>query len=164
MVLAAPVIAIVIHREGVPNYATHYRLVADAVDRFWRATTDKPLRFVGSHTNLVNGVSFYLPSRPSTLEINAPAVTPWADPESVARAGVALVCPEPEPVCMENLNARGRGLPRHAVTLSRRHFGVADAPVRYVIIIVPPECYQCDSTARTLRENPPSAAIQGRKD
>ena len=138
MVLAAPVIAIVIHREGVPNYATHYRLVADAVDRFWRATTDKPLRFVGSHTNLVNGVSFYLPSRPSTLEINAPAVTPWADPESVARAGIALVCPEPEPVCMENLNARGRGLPRHAVTLSRRHFGVADAPVRYVIIIVPP--------------------------
>ena len=138
MVLAAPVIAIVIHREGVPNYATHYRLVADAVDRFWRATTDKPLRFVGSYTNLVNGVSFYLPSRPATLEINEPAVTPWADPESVARAGIALVCPEPETACMEKLNARGRGLPRHAVTLSRRHFGVADTPVRYVIIIVPP--------------------------
>jgi hypothetical protein len=138
MVLAAPVIAIVIHREGVPNYATHYRLVADAVDRFWRATTDKPLRFVGSYTNLVNGVSFYLPSRPATLEINEPAVTQWADPERVARAGIALVCPEPETACMENLNARGRGLPRHAVTLSRRHFGVADTPVRYVIIIVPP--------------------------
>ena len=65
-------------------------------------------------------------------------MTPWADPESVARAGVALVCPEPEAACMENLNARGRGLPRHAVTLSRRHFGVADTPVRYVIVIVPP--------------------------
>jgi len=139
MVLAAPVIAIVIHREGVPNYATHYRLVADAVDRFWRATTDKPLRFVGSSTNLVNGVSFYLPSRPATLEINEPAVTPWADPESVARAGIALVCPEPETLCMESLNARGRGLPRHAVTLSRRHFGAPDTPVRYVIIIVPPQ-------------------------
>ena len=63
MVLAAPVIAIVIHREGVPNYATHYRLVADAVDRFWRATTDKPLRFVGSYTNLVNGV-VVLPAEP----------------------------------------------------------------------------------------------------
>jgi 4-amino-4-deoxy-L-arabinose transferase-like glycosyltransferase len=139
MTIAAPWIAIVIHREGVPNYATHYRLVADAVDLFWRATTDKPLRFVGSYTNLVNGVSFYLPSRPATLEINEPAVTPWADAASVARAGVALVCPEVETTCMDNLNARGRGLPRHAVTLSRRHFGVADPPVRYVIVIVPPQ-------------------------
>jgi hypothetical protein len=39
---------------------------------------------------------------------------------------------------MEKLNARARGLTRHAVTLSRRHFGVADAPVRYVIVVVPP--------------------------
>ena len=39
---------------------------------------------------------------------------------------------------MQILNARGRGLPRHAVTLSRRHLGVADTPVRYVIMIVPP--------------------------
>ncbi len=74
MVLAAPVIAIVIHREGVPNYATHYRLLAQAVDRIWRETTDTPLRFVGSYTNIVNGVSFYLPSRPSTLDIDEPAV------------------------------------------------------------------------------------------
>ena len=65
-------------------------------------------------------------------------MTPWADEASVARAGIALVCPEPETACMENLNARARGLPRHAVTLSRRHFGVADTPVRYVIVIVPP--------------------------
>jgi 4-amino-4-deoxy-L-arabinose transferase-like glycosyltransferase len=138
MVLAAPVIAIVIHREGVPHYATHYRLLAAAVDKIWREATDKPMRFVGSDTNVVNGVAFYLRDRPSTLEINEPRVTPWADEASVARAGIALVCPEPEAACMENLNARARGLPRHAVTLSRRHFGVADAAVRYVIVIVPP--------------------------
>ena len=100
-----------------------------AVDRIWRATTDKPLRFVGSYTNVVNGVSFYLPSRPSTLEINEPAVTPWADPESVARAGIALVCPEPETVCMDNPE-RARARPaapcRHAVAppfRRRRHAG-----------------------------------------
>ena len=40
---------------------------------------------------------------------------------------------------MEFLNARARRpAARHAVTLSRRHFGVADTPVRYVIVIVPP--------------------------
>jgi 4-amino-4-deoxy-L-arabinose transferase-like glycosyltransferase len=139
MTIAAPWIAIVIHREGVPNYATHYRLLAQAVDRIWRQTTDRPLRFVGSFTNVVNGVAFYLPSRPATLEINEPAVTPWADAASVARAGVALVCPEVETVCMHNLNARAGGLPRHAVTLARRHFGAADTPVRYVIVVVPPQ-------------------------
>ena len=37
---------------------------------------------------------------------------------------------------------RDRGnsnLPRHAVTLSRKHWGVADKPVRYIIVIVPPK-------------------------
>jgi 4-amino-4-deoxy-L-arabinose transferase-like glycosyltransferase len=138
MTLAAPVIAIVIHRQGLSNYATHYRLLAAAVDRSWREATSKPMRFVGSYTNVVNGIVFYLRDRPSTLVINEPRVTPWADAASVARDGIALVCPEPEAACMEALNARARGLTRHAVTLSRRHFGVADPAVRYVIVVVPP--------------------------
>jgi 4-amino-4-deoxy-L-arabinose transferase-like glycosyltransferase len=139
MTLAAPIIAIVIHRQGVSNYATHYRLLAESIDRLWRATTDKPMRYVGSYTNVVNGVAFYLRDHPSTLEINEPRVTPWADDASVARAGVVLVCPEAEATCMENLNVRARGMTRHAVTLSRSHFGHADTPVRYVIVIVPPK-------------------------
>jgi hypothetical protein len=139
LTLAAPIIAIVIHRQGVSNYATHYRLVANAVDRIWRETTKQPMRFVGSYTNVVNGVSFYLSDRPATLEIMDPRVTPWADDARVARAGIALVCPEAEAPCMEKLNERAKGLPRHAVTLSRRHFGHADTPVRYVIAIVPPQ-------------------------
>jgi 4-amino-4-deoxy-L-arabinose transferase-like glycosyltransferase len=138
MVVASPVIAIVIHREGVPNYATHYRLLAAAVDRAWHETTDKPMRYFGSYTNVLNGVSFYLASRPSTLDITDPRATPWSDAASVARAGIALACPEPEIGCMQKLNERAAGLPRHAATLSRRHWGVADAPVRYVIVIVPP--------------------------
>jgi 4-amino-4-deoxy-L-arabinose transferase-like glycosyltransferase len=138
MVLASPVIAIVIHREGVPNYATHYRLLATAVDRAWRETTDQPMRYFGSYTNVLNGVSFYLADHPSTLDITDPRATPWSDEASVGRAGIALACPEPEVGCMQKLNERAAGLPRHAATLSRRHWGVADAPVRYVIVIVPP--------------------------
>src|SRR5260370_20049295 len=75
MVAASPVIAIVIHREGVPNYATHYRLLAAAVDRAWRETTGKPMRYFGSYTNVLNGVSFYLKDRPSTLELAEPLPT-----------------------------------------------------------------------------------------
>jgi 4-amino-4-deoxy-L-arabinose transferase-like glycosyltransferase len=138
MVAASPFIAIWIHREGVPNYATHYRLLAQAVEKAWRDETNRPLRYLGSYTNIVNGVSFYLPGRVSTLDIVGPDSTPWSDEASVARAGIALVCPEGEPVCMHFLNARAGDLPRHAVTLSRRHWGMADRPVRYIIVIVPP--------------------------
>jgi len=138
MVLAAPFIAVWIHREGVPNYATHYRLLAQAIDRIWHANVNARLRFVGSYTNIINGVSFYLPDKPATLDIVDPPSTPWSDEASVARAGVALVCPEPEAVCMHFLNQRAGNLPRHAVTLSRRHWGVPDKPVRYIIVVVGP--------------------------
>jgi hypothetical protein len=138
MVLAAPFIAVWIHREGVPNYATHYRLLAQAIERIWHANVDTPLRYVGSYTNIVNGVSFYLRDKPSALDIVGPDVTPWADEASVARAGIALVCPEAEAVCMHFLNQRAGDRPRHAVTLSRRHWGVGDAPVRYIIVVVLP--------------------------
>jgi 4-amino-4-deoxy-L-arabinose transferase-like glycosyltransferase len=139
MVAASPFIAVWIHREGVPNYATHYRLLAEAIDKTWRETTNAPLRYVGSYTNIVNGVVFYLPGRVSTLDIVGPSATPWADEASVARAGIALVCPEAEAICMHFLNARAGNLPRHAVTLSRKHWGVGDKPMRYVIVVVPPK-------------------------
>jgi hypothetical protein len=139
MVLAAPGIAIWLHRDGVPNYATHYRLLAQEVDKAWRAATDRPLRLLGSTTNLVNGVSFYLASRPATLDIGEPRNTPWADAASLVRAGMALVCPEPDPVCMHFLNERAGSAQRTVVMLSRSHLGFADAPVRYVIAILPPQ-------------------------
>ncbi len=139
MVLASPFIAIWIHREGVPNYATHYRLLAQAVEKAWRAETNRPLRYLGSYTNIVNGVSFYLPGSVSTLDIVGPSSTPWSDEASVARAGIALVCPEAEAICMHFLNARAGNATRTAVTLSRRHWGVGDKPVRYVIVVLPPK-------------------------
>jgi len=139
MVLASPFIAIWIHREGLPNYAAHYRLLAQAVDRTWRETTSAPLRYLGSYTNIVNGVSFYLPGRISTLDIVGPSSTPWSDEASVARAGIALVCPEAEAICMHFLNTRAGNATRNAVTLSRMHWGVGDKPVRYVIVVLPPK-------------------------
>jgi hypothetical protein len=142
MTLAAPVIAIVIHREGLSNNATHYRLVARAVENAWHQVTDKPLRVVGSQTNLVNGMAFYLGERPSTLDIITPQFTPWADETRVTREGVALVCPEPDERCMTVLEERERSLQRarrSEVVISRSYFNAADAPVRYVIVIVPPQ-------------------------
>jgi len=142
MTLASPLIAIVIHRQGVTHYATHYRLVAQAVERAWRASTDQPLRLVGSYTNLVNGMAFYFAERPSTFEIETPHHTPWADAARIAREGIALACPAAEARClrpMAALAARAPSARRSEVEIARSHLGVADTPVRYVIVVIPPE-------------------------
>ena len=105
----SPVVAYVIHRQGVPNYATHYSGLAGAIERTWRATTDRPLRFVGSYNNVLYGVLFYLPRDVAPLEIVNPAVTPWIDEAAVARDGIVLVCPMQERGCMEALSRRTSG-------------------------------------------------------
>jgi 4-amino-4-deoxy-L-arabinose transferase-like glycosyltransferase len=142
MILASPVIAIAIHRQGVDHSATHYRLLAAAIDEAWRkAVPDKPMRLVGSYTNLVNGVVFYLADRPSTLDVGGPAATPWATEARIAREGVALVCPAADAGCMRLIEAhaaKDAAAKRSEVELSRRYAGRNDPPGRYVIIIIPP--------------------------
>lgn len=139
---ASPLIAFVIHRQGVPNYATHYRLVAQAVEKTWGETTSRPLRFVGSYNNLLYGVLFYLPGDVAPLEIVNPRVTPWIDDVAVARDGIALVCPVAQNDCVQALNRRiesSRVGRRVEVEIARRYLGTLDRPERYVIATVPPQ-------------------------
>jgi hypothetical protein len=137
----SPLIAIAIHRQGVPNYATHYSGLAQAVDKAWAETTDRPLRFLGSYNNLLYGVLFYLPDRVSPLEIVEPRMTPWIDEAEVARAGIALVCPVEETGCLKAMEERAAGGPagrRTEVEITRRYFGTEDKPDRFVIVTVRP--------------------------
>jgi hypothetical protein len=141
MAVLAPAIAVVIHRRGVPNHATHYRLVAQAVEKVWRQTTDRPLRLIGSYDNLLYGALFYFPEQPSTLEIMNPLVTPWTDAARVAREGIALFCPADLAWCVQRMNERAASGPagqRVEVELSRTYFGTADTPERYLIVTIPP--------------------------
>lgn len=142
MVAVAPAIAVIIYRNGVPNYATHYRLIAHATERAWAARTSAPLRIVGSYTNIVNGIVFYFPSQPSTYDIMSPAQTPWVDAARIKRDGIAIVCPRPEASCIEAMNAyaaRYPGATADEVALARRYFGWRDKSVTYRILIVPPQ-------------------------
>jgi 4-amino-4-deoxy-L-arabinose transferase-like glycosyltransferase len=137
----APAIAVVIHRRGVPNHATHYRLVAQAVEQAWRQTTAAPLRLIGSYDNLLYGTLFYFPQQPSTLEIMNPGLTPWTDAARVKREGIALFCPAEMISCVQAMNERAAGGPagqRVEVEVSRSYFGTADTPERYLIVTVPP--------------------------
>ena len=138
---AAPVVAIVVHRQGLPNFATHYRLVAQAVERTWRETTDRPLRLIGSYNNLLYGTVFYFADRPSTLDVVSPYLMPWTDEARIARDGIALFCPANENPCLTALNERAARAPaarRAEVDIARTYFGVADQPMRYVIVTIPP--------------------------
>jgi hypothetical protein len=138
--LASPAIAIMIHRDGVPNHAAHYRLIAAAVETEWHEKTSAPLKLFGSDTNIANGAGFYLNGKPLRIDIVGPRDTPWADKARIAKEGIALVCATQEGFCMRALASyAGPGVPRREVTLSRSHLGVADTPVRYTIAIVPPQ-------------------------
>ncbi len=140
-VAAAPIVALVVHLKGVPNYGAHYRLVADAAAKVWRETTDRPLRLVGSYNNLLYGTIFYFPERPSTFEIVSPWATPWTDEARISRDGILLFCPESENLCMNALEKRAAGNPggrRTEAEISRRYLGIVGATTRYVIVAIPP--------------------------
>jgi hypothetical protein len=145
MLAAAPAVALAIHRTGLEHHAAHYRLLAQAVDQAWRATSAQPLRLVGSDTNLVNGVVFYLSSAPSTADILGPRETPWADAARMAREGIAVFCAADERACLnaaDALAAQGPKGRRVEVEITRSYLGIAGAPQRYVIETIPPGAWR----------------------
>jgi hypothetical protein len=141
-VLAAPIVAVVTHLNGIPNYGTQYSLVAEAAAKVWRETTRKPLRLIGSYDNVLNGTAFYFPDRPSTFEIVTPALTPWTDEARIARQGLLLYCPAAENRCMEALNRRAAAAPmsrRVEADISRTFLGIPGPVTRYAIVAIPPQ-------------------------
>jgi len=142
MVALSPGIALVIHREGVPNYASHYRLIARAVELAWRERTTAPLRIVGSDTNIVNGIIFYMRSAPLTLNITSPGQTPWVSGDLIERDGIAMVCAAGRSACLESMmgyESRYPGAKSEEVTLARSYMGTHDQPEDYRIVTIPPQ-------------------------
>ena len=145
MLAAAPAVALAIHRTGLEHHAAHYRLLAQAVEQAWRATSAAPLKLVGSDTNLVNGVVFYLSSEPSTDDIVGPRETPWVDAARLAREGIAMFCAADELSCVNAaaaLAARGPKGRRVEIEIARSYLGLAGAPQRYVIETIPPGAWR----------------------
>jgi hypothetical protein len=101
---------------------SHYQVIARAVERTWRARTDKPLRIVGSQRTIVDGTNFYFASRPATFNLTERARTPWFDEARIKRDGIAIVCPEQETGCVHEMKiyAARYGAAIEDVTLARR--------------------------------------------
>ena len=141
MLAVSPLVALGVQLSGVPDYGSDYRAVAEAVERVWRAHTDRPLRIVGS-TTVVNGFVFYFKDQPSTFNVDDPKLTPWVSDDRIRREGAAIVCPETDAFCMRALGGFAAHFPVVAdedAMVSRRFFGFASPLDRYEIIVIPPD-------------------------
>jgi Dolichyl-phosphate-mannose-protein mannosyltransferase len=147
LAVAAPIaatltVAFIVHFNGVAHHASHYRLLAEAVERAWQATSKAPLGFVGSDLDLASGMAFYLSDRPSTLDVIDRRHTPWADNSRIVKRGAALACAMQDDVCMRSIDALASGLPRGKrteVEIARTYLGSLEKAERYLIITLPPE-------------------------
>jgi 4-amino-4-deoxy-L-arabinose transferase-like glycosyltransferase len=140
-VVAAPAVAMVIHRVGVAPGVAHTRYLAAFVATEWRKVTAAPIRLVGGDANLAYGVAFYLPDRPSSFPAFSRKATPWVDDTRIARQGIVLLCPAADQRCIAASAALAEGRPasrRFTVEFTRSYLGVAGKPARYSIVIVPP--------------------------
>ena len=140
-VIAAPGVALVIHRHGLKHDSAYYELLTREVEKDWRSATAAPLRLVGGANQLINGIAFYSADGPSTFDVESPSSTPWADEPRWTREGVAWVCPVDDAVCVKAIEAYSAKVPnrrRTEVTLTRTFLGIPGAPHSYLIIVAPP--------------------------
>jgi hypothetical protein len=140
-IVAAPFVAFVLFRTGVENYAIYTHDVAAAVDREWKRSTDRPLRLVGGPFTLVGSLVMYLPDRPSTFADFSPYLSPWATAERIASQGIAIACPSEETFCiarMDALAAAAVGARKTDLDVTPHWLGLAGAPARFVVAIIPP--------------------------
>jgi 4-amino-4-deoxy-L-arabinose transferase-like glycosyltransferase len=158
MLIAAPVIAVAIHRAGITPPAAHGRLLAAETERAWHQISPEPLRFVGC--NVADEVIAYARDRPRLLpwrsfdgnvadDVYADAYN-WpptprddsgASSEQLADNGMALVCLADSPDWVDAAAAKAAANSasrRVDVEITRDFLGLAGRPQRYVIFIIPP--------------------------
>ena len=157
MLIAAPLIALAIHRIGVEPAVAHGRLLAADTEQAWRQATPQPLRFVGC--DMADEVVTYATDRPRALpwrffngdvaDLVYADENHWPpslkDPQisdaELAASGMALVCSADRSDWVQAATARAARDPssRRIEVEARRDFlGFPGTPARYVIFIIPP--------------------------
>ncbi len=134
MLVAAPLIAIQVHRSGAAPAAAHARLLAAQIESAWHETTPLPLRFVGGDAEISYDVIAAASDKPRAL----PNMPPPHDAE-LARAGMVLVCFSEDLGCVHNAQARAPTGRRIESEILRDYLGMPGKPQRYTIVIVAPK-------------------------
>src|SRR5262245_17443271 len=102
VVAVSPIVAAVILKRGVENYAAYGRQLAEAAEHEWRATSERPLKIVAGPFTIVNTAAFYVRDNPTTYADFSRYLSPDVDEERIAREGAVVVCPVSDAWCMRN--------------------------------------------------------------
>jgi hypothetical protein len=133
MLIAAPAVAIMGHRAGLPPAAAHARLLALQIERAWHEATPQPLPFVGGDAEIAYDVIAAAADRPRALPDMA---QPGA--AELERSGMVLVCFSEDGGCVHAAQARAPAGHRIETEIARDYLGFPGKPQRYTIVIVPP--------------------------
>ena len=133
MLIASPVIAINVQRNGPPPLSAQADLLAGEVERLWYQTTPLPLRFVGGDGGLANGVISYAVDRPRVL-----TDAPQPDAAELAHSGQVIVCFVEDATCKSNASTKYPEGRRVETEIVRNFLRMPGKPQRYTLFIVPP--------------------------
>jgi hypothetical protein len=133
MLIASPVIAINVQRNGPPPLSAQADLLAGEVERLWYQTTPLPLRFVGGDGGLANGVISYAVDRPRVLSDALPP-----DTAELAHGGHVIVCFAEDANCKSNASAKYPEARRVETEIVSNFLRIPGKPQRYTLFIVPP--------------------------
>jgi 4-amino-4-deoxy-L-arabinose transferase-like glycosyltransferase len=133
MLIAAPAIAVMVHRNGPPPAAAQGQLLAAQVERTWAQATQAPLRYVGGDADIAYSVAAYAYDKPQAL----PGMPP-PDATRLRHSGMVLLCFAEDTGCVSLARAHNPDGGVMTTEIWRYYWGVPGKPQRYNIVIVPP--------------------------
>lgn len=133
MLLAAPAIAVIVHRNGPQPAAAQGQLLAAQVERVWTQATQQPLRYVGGDAEIAYSVATYAYDRPHAL----PGLPP-PDATRLRQSGMVLICFAEDTGCVNLARAHNPDGGVMTTEIWRHYWGMPGKPQRYNIVIVPP--------------------------
>lgn len=139
--ISSPITAVAKLNSGVENDALYVPAATEAVEREWKATTDRRLEILAGPFALASSMAFKLSDRPSTYADFSPYLSPWADDQTLSRRGMAVICPVRDGGCVDKMDEIAKTRPpakRATVALTPRLLGFAGNPGSFVIAILPP--------------------------
>jgi hypothetical protein len=134
MLIAAPVIAVIVHRNGPPPAAAQGRLLAAQIEQNWHQSTPLPLRYVGGDAEIAYSIVVYAYDKPRAL----PGM-PAPSPAQLKQSGMALVCFAEDTNCVSRARAYNPDGGVMTTEIWRYYWGMPGKPQRYNIVIVPPQ-------------------------
>lgn len=137
--LSSPITAVTKLNGGVENDALYVPAATAAVEREWKAATDRPLEILAGPFALASSMAFKMKDSPSTYADFSPYLSPWATEQALLHKGLAIICPTRDGGCVQNLEALAKTRPvatRVTVELTPYFFGFAGRPDSFVIAVM----------------------------